>query len=144
MRNLPCALIFVAVFASITTACASTAPALPENARVGRMPMAAPSPRVSAPDAAPVIVFIHFSDTDLRVGSWCSGEIVTSTNVASVELRTNLFSFNIPRMSYGRFAFRLHVLDAPGIFYRAYPLRIIARNAAGVATEEDLPIRIHA
>ncbi len=56
---------------------------------------------------------------------------VTTTNVASVEVRTNLFSINVPRVAYGRFAFRLDVLDTPPIFVRPYRLRVIARNSAG-------------
>jgi len=36
----------------------------------------------------------------------------------------------------------LDVLDAPPIFVRAYSLRIIARNSAGLVYEEDLPFRL--
>lgn len=71
-----------------------------------------------------------------------SGEIVTGTNVASVEVRTSLFSIDVPRTAYGHFAFTLHVFDVPPIFIRAYQVRAIARNSAGVEAEEDFPLRI--
>ena len=67
---------------------------------------------------------------------------MTGTNVASIEVRTNLFSINVPRIKPGRFAFTFTVLDTPPIFVRAYRLRVIARNSAGHAYEEDLPFRI--
>jgi hypothetical protein len=85
---------------------------------------------------------MRFSSLDVRRGGRWSGEFVTGTNVASVEVRTNLFSIDVPRRTYGRFVFTLDVLDTPPIFVRAYRLRVIARNSAGQAYEEDLPFRI--
>ena len=67
---------------------------------------------------------------------------MTTTNVASLEVRTNLFSLNVPRRDFGRFAFSLRVFDVPPIFLRAYRVRVIARNSAGDAAEEDIPLRI--
>lgn len=85
---------------------------------------------------------MRFSSLDVRRGQRWSGKFVTSTDVASVEVRTNLFSVNVPHLSGGRFAFTLNVLDTPPIFVRAYRLRVIARNSAGDEAEEDLPFRI--
>ena len=85
---------------------------------------------------------MYFNTLDLkRLGVW-SGSFITSTNVASVEVRTNLFSIDVPRKNYGRFAFTVDVLDLPPIFIRDYRLRVIARNSAGNAYEEDLPLWI--
>ena len=67
---------------------------------------------------------------------------MTTTNVASLEIRTNLFSLDVPRTAFGRFAFTLDVLDVPPIFVRAYALRLIARNSAGVQFEKDVPMRL--
>ena len=85
---------------------------------------------------------MRFSTNDVTVGKTWRGAIVTTTNVASVEVRTNLFSIDVPRRRYGLFAYSLSVLDVPPIFIRKYRLRVIARNAAGRETEEDLPFRI--
>ncbi len=67
---------------------------------------------------------------------------MTTTNVASVEVRTNLFSIDVPRRTFGDFRFSLRVFDVPPIFIRGYRLRVIARNSAGQTSEEDLPLRI--
>lgn len=99
-------------------------------------------PALGTPDGRPRILALWFSGDEVLRGKTWSGEIVTTTNVASVEVRSNLFSIDVPRRAFGRFAFDLHVLDVPPIFLRAYLLRVIARNAAGVETEEDLPFRI--
>ncbi|HEY0797604.1 MAG TPA: hypothetical protein VGD50_00565, partial [Candidatus Baltobacteraceae bacterium] len=67
---------------------------------------------------------------------------VAATNTASIEVRTNLFSVDVPRTQIGRFAFTLDVLDVPPIFIRDYQLRVIARNSSGERREEDLPLHI--
>lgn len=85
---------------------------------------------------------MRFSSLDVRRGQRWSGSFVTGTNVASVEVRTNLFSIDVPRRAPGRFAFLLDVLDTPPIFVRAYRLRVIARNSVGDRYEENLPFRI--
>jgi len=85
---------------------------------------------------------MQFSTLDVHRGSTWSGSFVTPTNVASVEVRTNLFSIDVPRTDFGRFAFTLHVMDVPPIFIRPYRLRVIARNSAGATDEEDLPMWI--
>jgi hypothetical protein len=130
----------VTVFA-MTTACASHLPAIPANVLVGT-PTTLPTPRVQRNGAAPEILKMHFSALDVRRGERWSGQFVTGTNVASVEVRTNLFSIDVPRINFGHFAFTLDVLDVPPIFIRPYRLRVIARNSAGAELEEDLPFEI--
>lgn len=85
---------------------------------------------------------MRFSADEVRRGQTWSGTIITSTNVGSVEVRTNLFSIDVPRRTFGDFRFALRVFDVPPIFIRAYRLRVIARNSAGRSVEEDLPFRI--
>ncbi len=114
--------------------------AVPVNAAVG--PTVLPTPRVEPNGALPHILAMRFSSLDVRRGERWSGAFVTGTNVASVEVRTNLFSINVPHRGSGRFSFALDVLDAPPIFIRSYSLRVIARNSAGNTYEEDLPFRI--
>jgi hypothetical protein len=126
--------------AALFGGCASHPPDVPVNAAVG--PIVLPTPRVEPNGALPRILAMRFSSLDVRRGQRWSGAFVTGTNVASVEVRTNLFSINVPHRSSGRFAFALDVLDAPPIFIRAYRLRVIARNSAGNTYEEDLPFRI--
>ncbi|MGA3037724.1 MAG: hypothetical protein ABSE64_09610 [Vulcanimicrobiaceae bacterium] len=101
-----------------------------------------PQPVIAAPDALPQIQAVRFSSLDVALGNDWSGEIIASSNTASLEITTNLFAFSVPRPKVGHFAFALHMIDVPPFFVRAYPLRIIARNAAGVKVEEDAPFRI--
>jgi len=125
---------------ALLPACASRLPDPPANLAVGLA--ALPAPRLEPNGAPPRILGMRFSSLDVRRGQRWSGAVVTGTNVASVEVRTNLFSINVPKRTPGRFSFELNVLDTPPIFVRAYSLRIIARNSAGTEYEEDLPFRI--
>jgi hypothetical protein len=128
-------------FALLSVACGSRPPRVPANVIVGA-DSALPTPRVEPNDAPPRILGARFSSLVVRRGQHWSGSFVTGTNVASVEVRTNLFSINVPHVAPGRFEFTLDVLDTPPIFVRSYRLRVIARNSPGAADEEDLPFRI--
>lgn len=125
----------------LVAGCAARATPVPPNVSF-TWNAALPQPRTAANQDAPHIMAMKFSAPVMRRGSDWRGRVVTSTNVASVEVRSSLFSLNVPRRRFGDFSFVLHVLDVPPIFVRAYRLRVIARNTAGVQTEEDLPIRI--
>jgi hypothetical protein len=85
---------------------------------------------------------VRFSSLDVKLGTEWSGEVVASSNTASVEIATNLFDFSVPRPAIGLFVFQFRMIDVPPFFVRAYPLRIIARNTAGEKVEEDVPFRI--
>jgi hypothetical protein len=130
-----------AFLALALSGCAAQAPAVPANVSFGAGPALA-SPSSASNDAPPRILAMRFSGNDIRRGQTWAGRIVTTTNVASVEVRTNLFSIDVPRRSFGVFAFAVHVFDLPPIFIRAYRVRVIARNSAGASTEEDFPLRI--
>jgi hypothetical protein len=142
-------MIFRSIFAALTACaiavgivgCSTRPPSLPANVTTGAR-AAMPSPLQQPAGSAPQIVAMRFSSLRVRRGETWSGEIITGTNVASVEVRTNLFSIDVPRTTFGRFAFALDVLDVPPIFIRKYALRVIARNASGVETEENLPLEI--
>ncbi|MDH2909000.1 MAG: hypothetical protein PXZ07_02690 [Candidatus Eremiobacteraeota bacterium] len=134
-RRLTAAILLVAL-----VGCVSHLPSLPRDASVGGTPVAMPTPDILGNEAPPKILAMHFSSLDLRRGTTWRGSFVTSTNTASVEVRTNLFSIDVPRTAFGVFAFKLALFDWPPIFTRAYALRVIARNSAGVRSEQDLPL----
>jgi len=125
---------------ALLAACASRPTDTPANAAVGLAPL--PSPPVEANGAPPRILGMRFSSLVVKRGEWWSASFVTGTNVASIEVRTNLFSINVPKRSPGRFSLLLDVLDTPPIFVRHYRLRVIARNSAGEEYEENLPFEI--
>jgi hypothetical protein len=123
--------------------CASRPVRLPANASVGTQhPAAWPTPRIAPPSAPAEIQAMHFSSLNVPLGSDWSGEFVASSNTASIEVATNLFTFSVPRPRIGDFRFRFHLLDVPPFYVRAYPLRVIARNAAGTETVQVVPFRI--
>jgi hypothetical protein len=131
----------VLALAAAAIGCTSHLPAVPANVSVGST-QALPTPRFEPMAAPPAILGMHFSSLDIRRGERLSGSFVTTSNVASIEVRTNLFSIDVPRAGYGRFGFTLNVLDAPPIFIRPYRLRVIARNSAGAEFEQDMPFEI--
>lgn len=98
---------------------------------------------MSLPQSPPQIVHIAYVPSVTRgPRERFAGTILASSNVASVEVRTNLFSINTRKRAPGRFTFDVAVYDLPPIFVRRYTLRVIARTTAGVEAEEDLPFRI--
>ena len=129
------------VLAALLGACASRPSPIPANVAIG-LPVQLPAPPTEPNGAPPRILAMRFSSLDVRRGGRWSAAFVTGTNVASIEVRTNLFSINVPHRAPGRFNFTLDVLDTPPIFVRAYRLRVIARNSAGHTFEEDVPFRI--
>lgn len=80
----------------------------------------------------------------MRPGSDWDGDILTSTNTASVEVGTNLFDFNAPRTQPGHFHFTFHIIDVPALYVRPYVLHVTARNTAGDARDVEVPFRISA
>ena len=91
--------------------------------------------------AAPQILRLWMNETTIPSGTDWYGRAVTSTNVASLEIRTESFSFIAERTAYGAFQFRQHVLDMVPYYKRPYILRVIARNTAGDAVEERVRIQ---
>jgi cytochrome oxidase Cu insertion factor (SCO1/SenC/PrrC family) len=87
---------------------------------------------------------MRFSSLDVRPGANWDGDILTSTNTASVEVGTNLFDFSAPRTQPGHFHFSFHIIDVPALFVRPYVLHVTARNTAGDARDIAVPFRIGA
>ncbi len=113
----------------------------PSAATVLRAPW--PAAIANAPNAPPGIIALWMNTTSIRPGSQWFGRIATTTNVASVEIRTESFSFNATRVAFGQFVFLQHVLDIVPQYKRGYTLQIIARNAAGAEDARLIPISLH-
>lgn len=128
---------------ALLCACTASPVQMPANATVGPLASApVTTPMVLANDVPPRMLAMRFTSLDVARGTRWAGAFVTSTNVASVEVRTPLFSIDVPRTSYGRFAFDVDVVDLPPIFVRGYTLEVLARNSAGAIAAEELPFRI--
>lgn len=100
------------------------------------------TPIVLPQDAAPKIVDLRISSTDFRSGDTVSGAVITSTNVASVELRLAGYSIPVPRTDLGVFSMSYQVPSVPFFAKHAYTLQVIARNSKGDQAERDLQVRL--
>lgn len=99
-----------------------------------------PTPLALPPDAPPRILAVWMNEAVIPTGSDWFGRIVASTNTASLEIRTESFSFIATRTTFGDFTFRQHVLDMVPQYRRDYSLLIIARNSAGIEDRVVVPI----
>lgn len=108
-------------------------------------PTPAPTPTILMlpPDAPPYILWYSISSKRPRAGEIVWGIVLTSSNVASVEIRVGGYSFNLPKEATGRFEGKYRVPRIPFFVSHRFTMRIIARNTAGKATEEDLQMQIH-
>lgn len=107
-----------------------------------RAPHPWPTPAVVS-SGPPRILAVWMNETRITGDKDWVGRIVTSTNVASLEIRTESFSFTAERTGYGAFTFDQRVLDLIPQYRRPYTLAIIARNAAGDEDTVLVPIRFN-
>lgn len=105
-------------------------------------PASWPKPLADAVDAMPVIQAIRFSTSEARLGTIWDGDLLTSTNVVTVNLATTLFNFNPPRTSPGHFHFSFKMIDVPSIYVREYTMTVVAKNTAGRSQQAIVPFRI--
>jgi hypothetical protein len=104
----------------------------------------APSPLpapLTAPLEPPAITRVWLNERVLQRGDVWAGEITTTTNTASLEARVAIFSLSLQRTAFGQFTFAIRVPAVPWLYRGKRTLRLIARNAAGDAAVEELPIR---
>jgi hypothetical protein len=109
---------------------------------VGMPPAAMPAPPVAAPAEVPRIVGVWLSKTEFAPGDRVAGRVVTTTNVASLEIRVEGYGRVVPRTGFGRFEGTVAVPKLPSFLHRAFTLQILARNADGVAAKATVPIRV--
>jgi hypothetical protein len=126
----------------LVAGCSTNAGRLLEPSAVTVAPSIWPTPEVAPPQAPPRILALWMNATELRPGHRWLGKIVTSTNVGSVEIRTESFSFTADRHAFGVFDFAQDILDMVPQYRRSYVLHVIARNTAGVIDERSIPIVI--
>ena len=118
---------------------AQTPSAVPSNWAVSSMtPHQWPSAPIAAPHDAPRILRIWLSTLVIAPGTTLDGAIATTTNVASVEVRTAAFSINSLHVAPGQFRLHTRVLELPPLArFHTYTLDVIARNTAGAAQIEQ-------
>lgn len=95
------------------------------------------------PDAPPQILWYSISTATPHVGDIVSGIVLCSSNVASVELRVGSFiGINLTKIDVGHFEGSYVVPKIPFFVGHKFTMQIIARNTAGVATENTLQMQV--
>jgi hypothetical protein len=122
--------------------CGFAPSSVPANAVVAARIPAAWSPAPANPNGDPTIVGARFSSLDVELGQDWDGDVVTSRDVASVDLHTNLFDIALARTAPGRFHFLQHVIDDPAFIVRPYALEIIAKRERGDFVKLVVPFRL--
>jgi len=87
-----------------------------------------------APNAAPSIVRIWTSKSVVSGGDVVLCHVLTTTNVASVEIRVANNGFTMPREAIGSFRVAYTVPRLPWFYHGKHDVQFIARNARGDAT----------
>jgi len=143
-RILAPALGVLAACSSIAVACAQAPSPVPSVSAPSQTPWPAPTPTIAIlpPDAAPQILWWHLSSTTPQAGDTLSVIVLTSSNVASVEVRVGGYSFNLPKTDVGRFEGAYTVPQLPFLMNNTLVLQIIARNTAGAAMTSNTQIQI--
>jgi hypothetical protein len=101
-----------------------------------------PTPLVLPPDAPPQILAIQLSDPVFHSGELVTGTIITSTNVAAVEIRLMGKRARIPRADFGVFQLSYKMPRVPFWMRKAYTAQVVAMNSTGVETERDITVSI--
>jgi hypothetical protein len=115
---------------------------VPDNVTVSTRAARLPPGPTADFAAAPAIRAIWFSTLTLDRGANWAGAITTSSNVASVELRTDSFSFSVPRDRIGAFAFSYAIPDVPPYLRRSWVGPGVGPNSARDRIDEAVPIEI--
>ncbi|HEV3153098.1 MAG TPA: hypothetical protein VGZ02_04785 [Candidatus Baltobacteraceae bacterium] len=126
-----------------TVPLAGSATSIPDvAARIKPAYVAPPPPVIEAPNAAPQIISMSISSGVVHSGETVSGNVETSTNVASVEARIGGYSSNLLKTGAGRFTLRYRVPFVPFFLKKTYTVRLIARNTRGDAVSTTFPITV--
>ena len=105
-------------------------------------PAPLPTPLVLPDDAPPQILAVHLSDPVFHSGELVTGTIITSTNVAAVEIRLMGRSRRIPRADFGVFQLSYTIPSVPFWLRKTYTAQVIALNSAGLQAEQDVTVSL--
>lgn len=106
------------------------------------LPAPAPSILMLPPDAPPQILWIALSSTAPRAGDTLTVTVLTSSNVASVELRIGGYGSGMTKTDVGHFQLASTVPKLPFFMNHSLTLQFIARNTAGVAAQQSVLLQV--
>jgi hypothetical protein len=105
-------------------------------------PTPLPTPLALPNDAPPQILAVQVSDPVFHSGELVSGTVITSTNVAAVEIRLMGHAMRLPRTDFGVFQMSYTMPRVPFWMRKTYTAQVVAMNSAGVETERDLTVSV--
>jgi len=85
---------------------------------------------------------VQISDPVFRSGQTVSGTVITSTNVAAVEIRVAGRAMRIPRADAGIWQMSYHVPRIPFFMRGNYTGQIVAINAAGLTVQQAMTFSV--
>ena len=98
--------------------------------------------QVASISNVPKILAINISTLDVHSGDAVSGNVHTTNNVKSVEIRISAWSMPMSRAGAGYFVASGQIPQLPVFVKGNYTLQVIARNSTGLYTERDIPITL--
>lgn len=102
-----------------------------------------PTPLELPPDAPPQILAVQLSDPVFHSGELVTGTIVTSTNVAAVEVQLAGHSMRIPRAADpGIWQMSYRMPHIPFFFRGTYTAQVVAMNSAGATATTPVTVSI--
>ncbi|HKU68492.1 MAG TPA: hypothetical protein VJP85_12010 [Candidatus Baltobacteraceae bacterium] len=105
-------------------------------------PTPLPTPLALPNDAPPQILAIQLSDPVFHSGELVTGTIITSTNVAAVEIRMMGHARRVPRTDFGVFQMSYTMPRVPFWMRKTYTAHVVAMNSAGTEAERDVTVSI--
>lgn len=101
-----------------------------------------PTPLVLPDDAPPQILAVTVSDPVFHSGETVTGTVITSTNVAAVEIRLAGRSMRLPRSDFGVFQMSYTMPRVPFWLRKTYTAQVVALNSAGLQAERDITVSV--
>ncbi|HEY1867494.1 MAG TPA: hypothetical protein VGG70_04300 [Candidatus Cybelea sp.] len=117
-------------------------PATPSSALPSPAPVTTPAVLMLPPDAPPQILWIALSSTAPNPGDTLSITVLTSSNVASVELRVGGYGSGMTKTEVGHFQLASIIPKLPFFMGHNLTLQVIARNTAGAAAMQSIALNV--
>ena len=105
-------------------------------------PTPLPTPLVLPPPAPPQILAVKFRDSVLHSGDTMLVTVITSTNVAAVELRVGGSVIRFPRTDFGIWQLSYKLPPIPRRFRHDYAAEIVAWNSTNLTAKRDVTIAL--
>ncbi|HMF28518.1 MAG TPA: hypothetical protein VKE42_07085 [Candidatus Cybelea sp.] len=117
-------------------------PVAPSSAVPSPAPAATPAILMLPPNAPPQILWIALSSTAPHAGDTLAVTVLTSSNVASVELRVGGYGSGMTKTDVGHFQLASTVPKLPFFMGHNLTLDVIARNTAGLAAQQSVALHV--